>query len=219
MNGEALFDKFPEAVFQSLREQMLLGVLPSELVSEVLEPVLSDYEGIRLRLPPELRCDCDNILRVYPEIAAAHGISPAPTLAGMLGALWANIRKRTARGSDLPVEVVAEHAAEGPEELAAEAQSPLPVEEKPLSAEGVIRSEGGQAVQIRFEYEPEGKRLCFEAPALPGSIVLHLGGRFALTLRPGEPGCLSMERFLEMAQDPDTGEIELEVFEEEMGSE
>lgn len=219
MNGEELFDSFPEAVFRSLREQMLLGVLPSELVSEVLGPLLSDYEGIRLRLSPGLRSDFDNILRVYPEIAEAHGIEPAPTLAGTLGTLWANLRERRPRGAGLPAELIAEHEAEEPAELAAEAQSILPVEMKPLSAEGVIRSQGGQAVRIRLEYQPESASLCFEAPDQPGSVALHLGGRFALTLRPGEPGCISAERFLETARDPDTGGIELEAFEEGAGSE
>lgn len=207
MNGETLFDKFPEAVFRSLWEQMLLGTLPSELVSEVLAPLLSDYERVRLVLPSEVRCDFESILRVYPEIAAAHGIEPLPALPEVLGSLWTRIRRRKSGGPEVSPGVAAD--------LAAQSQTPLPVAEDPLSAEGLIRPEGGRPVLIRIAYEPERQRLCFEAPSSSGRISLHLGGRFVLTLRPGVPGCLSVDRFLEAARDPETGGVELELFEEE----
>ena len=64
----------------SFRIQMLLGKVPADTVQLILEPLLSNFYELMLRLPPELQADFENILRIYPDVAERFSVSIKPPL-------------------------------------------------------------------------------------------------------------------------------------------
>ncbi len=69
MDAEKLFDAFPNIFFTSLKEQMFMGILPSETVETLLKPVLEEYNTLMPQLPVRIQHDIQDIFKIYPELA------------------------------------------------------------------------------------------------------------------------------------------------------
>ena len=102
MNPDELFDKFPDLLLSSFRKQMLLGSVPADTVERILEPLLSNFYGIMLWLPPELQADFENILRLYPDVAERFGVRINPPVVESLRRLAQYWRDRLKKAFDRP---------------------------------------------------------------------------------------------------------------------
>lgn len=80
MDNNELFDLVPDLFFGSLREQMILGMLPSETVETLLQPLLDDYNKTISQLPVRVQNEINIILfKIYPEISGEYGINQNDT--------------------------------------------------------------------------------------------------------------------------------------------
>src|SRR5208337_146865 len=80
VNPDELFERFPEFLLSSFRDQMLLGKIPAETVQRVIEPLLSNFHELMLQLPAHLQTDFENILRIYPDVAERFGVWIKPPI-------------------------------------------------------------------------------------------------------------------------------------------
>lgn len=179
MNSDRLFDRFPEFVLEDFRRKLLLGLVDAGTVRTVLGPLLQDYREVMERLAPELRRDFDNILRLYPDVAAGFGLRVKPALesalAGLAGALRRGLHAmRQEFESDL--------------DIAAEVQQPLSSRETEwyFSGQGFFQCAGDDVVFFEFSFFPAEGAIVFERqpPAFP--LEVSFCGRPALDFRPGE---------------------------------
>jgi len=83
MNADRLFDAFPDLFFGSLKEQMFMGILPSETVEIILKPLLEEYDRIMPQLPDNLQDDIKDIFKIYPEIAEEYEIDKYKEFSGI----------------------------------------------------------------------------------------------------------------------------------------
>ncbi|MCP4106949.1 MAG: hypothetical protein GY749_15660 [Desulfobacteraceae bacterium] len=74
MDAQRLFDAFPDIFFDSLKEQIFIGIMPSETVETLLKPILEEYDKIMPQLSFKLQNDIKEIFKVYPEVAEEYGI-------------------------------------------------------------------------------------------------------------------------------------------------
>ncbi len=68
MNDNILFE-IPDFFFTSLKDRILLGLLPSEKVKNLLTPILYNFNEIFPQLPIQIQNEIKSILQIYPEIA------------------------------------------------------------------------------------------------------------------------------------------------------
>ena len=217
-DGNDFFDWLPERLFESLRDQMMLGTLPSETVEELLAPCLENYEAVMDRLSPSLRGDIENILRIYPEIAGKYGLEPKPSLTSVLDALWRGLRDGVAGRAGGPLRSALEFAYGGASDIAEETQKPLQVKAAKPAVWGsaTFTTDRGRGVVLECRYIEEEDRLYFRAPAL--SIVIHivLCEQDVLTLSPAKrEGHVDVDRLLAVFENGELPEMDIEVREGE----
>lgn len=213
--GGGLFDAFPGSLFRGLKEQMILGLLPSDFVCELLGPLLLRYDSVLPGLSPELRNDVRTILAVYPEIAEVFGIRRRPLLVPCLGRLWADLR-RYAPGSPEAGDEREGFGGNVASELAAEDQRPLKIAGHGAepAEEGFLWTDRDEPVFLRLSYEPAEERLVFEAPGLLRTIEIHLCGKHVLTLKGGRVESLTRAELTAALEGVSPRDVELEIFEE-----
>lgn len=184
LNSDELFDTFPEIIFGSLRKQMLLGILPSQTVGAILEPLLSNFYEIMLALTPDLRIDFENILRIYPDVAARFHLRIKPPLAE---ALFSLVKSLGVSGQISKTDDWADTGAEM--DLAAERQKPfISGEISPVTqGQGFFTTDRGNTIYLEFSCSIEDDFISFDHKPSQIEIDVHICGTSALTLGPGAP--------------------------------
>ena len=180
MNSAESFEKFPDVFLSSLREQMLLGKVPADTVQRILEPLLSDFYEIMLKLPPELQADFENILRLYPDVAKRFGVWIKPPVVESLRRI---ARYRTKPGSG-------ERLGSVERDMTAEPQQGLK-KSFPRSLEkvgqGFFTTDRGSPVYIEFSYSEQNDCASFEYKPHRFGIEIEICGIYTTTLTPSTP--------------------------------
>ncbi|MFZ2445397.1 MAG: hypothetical protein WAW37_03490 [Syntrophobacteraceae bacterium] len=181
MNPDEIFDMFPELLAGSYRNQMLLGTIPAETVGSVLGPLLAHFWDVMLKLSPDLQTDFQNILRIYPEVAARFGLRMKPPIEKSLPVLAAYLRRQA---RDFPSGEQAGAALD----LAAEEQEELDASVKPavIEGQGFFETDKGNSVYIEFSFREGEDFIVFSRKPVEMAVDIHLWGGCALTLRRGE---------------------------------
>jgi hypothetical protein len=181
LNSDELFDTFPEIIFGSLRKQMLLGILPAQTVGVILEPLLSNFYEIMLTLTPDLRIDFENILRIYPDVAARFHLHIKPPLAEALSSLVKSL------GVSAQISKTDDRADTGAEmDLAAERQKPfISAEISPVTeGQGFFTTDRGNTIFLEFSWSIGDDFISFDHKPSQIEIDVHICGTYALTLGP-----------------------------------
>ena len=179
VNPDELFERFPDLLFPSFRNQMLLGKVPAETVQKVLEPLLSNFYEVMLQLPPHLQTDFENILRIYPDVAERLGVGiKQPIFESMRGLAEYRLRLGSRDiSTDLQFDV------------AAESQQKLGGPNGPLAKEGqgFFNTDRGNSVYLEFFYSEEDNCISFEYKPPKFEIKIHICGIYTATLSPRRP--------------------------------
>lgn len=181
LDSDELFDTFPEIIFGSLRKQMLLGILPAQAVGTVLEPLLRNFHEIMPELSPDLRRDFENILRIYPDVAAQFGLRIRPPIGEALFSLveFLSIAGKISEAGD--------PAGTGVElDLAAEEQNRFNITKRtPLKeGQGFLTTDGGNSVYLEFSWSRGDDFISFRRKPAEIEIDVHICGAYAFTLGP-----------------------------------
>ncbi|MGC8493299.1 MAG: hypothetical protein ACP5SH_16350 [Syntrophobacteraceae bacterium] len=202
MNPEKLFEKFPDLLFSGFRQQMLLGKVPADVVQQILEPLLSNFQDIMFQLPSDLQADLENVLRIYPDVAERFGVWIKPPVALSLRGF---ARRRKENYQDL--------------DMAAEPQQGFQVTKKsfvssfPEEGQGFFTTDRGNPVYIEFSSSEAGDFACFEYKPPRFAIEIRICGRCAATLTPDSPRQLIPADRLSQILAECTGEIEIRIIE------
>ena len=196
LDSDELFDAFPEIVFGSLRKQMLLGILPAQTVGTILEPLLTNFYDIMPALTPDLRIDFENILRIYPDVAARFHLRITPPIADALSSLVEFLRaspkiSETCDSADASVEM----------DLAAERQKSFIVTEiSPVTeGQGFFTTDRGNGIYLEFSWSIEDDFISFDHKPSEIEIDIHICGTYALTLGPNaQAKTIAKDRLLEI---------------------
>jgi len=179
VNPDELFDRFPDLLLASFRNQMLLGKVPAETVQRVIEPLLSNFHELMLDLPAHLQTDFENILRIYPDVAERFGVwIKAPILESLR--CFAEYRLRL-RSRD--------HLNNLELQIAAEPQQKL---ESPKTSfvkegQGFFTTDKGSPVYLEFFYSEGDDCASFEYKPPKFEIEIHICGICTATLSPRRP--------------------------------
>ena len=176
MNPDELFEGFPEPLFSSFRNQMLLGKVPAETVQQVLEPLLSNFYELMLQLPTHLQTDFENILRIYPDVAERFGVWIKPPIVESLRC-FAQYRPRL-RSHDAPNNLAFDIAAEPQQKLEGPKMSFV------KEGQGFFTTDKGSPVHLAFFYSIGDDCASFEYRPRRFEIEIHICGIYALTLTP-----------------------------------
>ena len=179
VNPDALFERFPELLFSSFRNQMLLGKIPAETVQRVLEPFLSNFYELMLQLPAHLQTDFENILRIYPDVAERFRVSIKPPIAESLRC-FAQYRLRL-RSHDTPNNLEFDIAAEPQQKLEAPGMSFV------KEGQGFFTTDKGSPVYLEFSYSESDDCASFEYKPPKFEIEIHICGIYAATISPSRP--------------------------------
>lgn len=201
MNTEELFHSIPDLLLRSVRKQMLMGTMSARSVRIILEPLLSDFYTIMLRLPHELQVDLEDILRIYPDVARQFDLVVKPPLLEALRSLAVQ-----PPGSRTGI-----RALDTPLDCAAEEQTNLAVTGSPLhEGQGFFETERGNPVYIEFSYREGEKYIHFMHKPEELRIGLFIRGIHILDLAQEKPeGTIAAQRFLETLRG-DSPELTLE---------
>ncbi|MDR3555938.1 MAG: hypothetical protein P4L55_14365 [Syntrophobacteraceae bacterium] len=184
MRPDVLFEKFPDIVLSSFRKQMLLGIVPADTVERILEPLLSNFQELMLRLPPALQTDFENILRLYPDVAERFSVFIKPPVVESLRSFAGYRQKKHPADKSEPEEKL---------DLAAEHQDKMEVRKKsfehPLVKEGqgFFTTDRGNPVYLEFSCPEGGDSACFEYLPARMDIEIHLCGNYTITLTAQAP--------------------------------
>ena len=179
VNPDALFERFPELLFSSFRNQMLLGKIPAETVQRVLEPFLSNFYELMLQLPAHLQTDFENILRIYPDVAERFGVWIKPPIAESLRC-FARYRLRL-RSHDTPNNLEFDIAAEPQQKLEGPKMSFV------KEGQGFFTTDKGSPVYLEFFYSEGDDCASFEYKPPKFEIKIHICGIYTATLSPLRP--------------------------------
>jgi hypothetical protein len=179
VDPDKLFEKFPDLLLSSFRDQMLLGKIPAETVRIVLEPLLSDFYELMLQLPAGLQTDFENILRIYPDVAELFEVWTKPPILESLR-LFAQCRLKSQAS---PVETKLEF------EGAAEPQFDMggPMGSFVKEGQGFFKTDRGHSVYLEFFYSEGDDCASFEYKPPKFEIEIHICGIYVLTLSPSKP--------------------------------
>jgi hypothetical protein len=180
VSADELFEKFPNVLFSSFRTQMLLGKVPAQTVQSVMEPLLSNFHELMLQLPPGLRADFEDILRIYPDVAESFGVWIKPPVLESLR-FFAQYRFKAGRRAD-PTSLELDIAAESQQTLGAAPAMPFVKE-----GQGFFTTDKGNSVYLEFSYCEGDDFAFFEYRPPRFSIVIHICGIYALSLSPAKP--------------------------------
>jgi hypothetical protein len=177
-----LFDTFPEIIFGSLKKQMLLGIVPAQTVGIVLRPLLRNFHAVMPGLSPDLREDFENILRIYPDVAARYELRMKPPIVHALNSLVQSLAasaEKSARDDWTGIEL----------DLAAEEQGHFStMESAPLrDGQGFFTTNRGNTVFLEFSSSPEDDSISFSHKPPEMELDLHICGTYAFTLGPAAP--------------------------------
>ena len=179
VTADELFERFPDLLFSSFRNQMLLGKVPAETVQRILAPLLSDFYELMLQLPLALQTDFENILRIYPDVAERFGVWIKPPV---VESLQCFSRYRLGAGF-----------GGGPKNLeldiAAEDQQELKVAKKSFVKEGqgFFTTNRGNPVYLEFFYSEGDECISFEYKPPHFEIEIYICGIYTSTLSPEKP--------------------------------
>lgn len=190
MNTEELFHSIPDLLFGSVRKQMLMGIMPARSVRIILEPLLSDFYTIMLRLPRELQLDFQDILRIYPDVARQFDLIVKPPLLEALRGLAAQ-----APNSRTDIRTL-----DPPLDYAAEEQRELVMTGSPLhEGQGFFETEQGNPVYIEFSYREGEEYVHFMHKPEELRIGLFIRGIHILDLsREKHESTIAAQSFLEI---------------------
>jgi len=180
VNSDEQFKRFPDRLFSSLRNQLLLGMVPAETVQLLLEPLLTDFHELMLQLPPPLQTDLENILRIYPDVAERFAVRIKPPI---LESLRCFAQYRLRLGSS--------DAVNGREfDIAAEPQQELDAPKMSFVKEGqgFFTTDKGNPVYLEFLYSEGDDCAAFDYKPPKFEIEIHICGIYTATLSPGRPG-------------------------------
>lgn len=187
---------------------MLLGIVPADLVEQVLKPLFSDFHGIMLELPADVRTDLENILRIYPEVGQRYKVYIKPPVAESLRGL-ARYRQEVGRGSGEVREVF---------DIAAQNQMDFKTTKSMAGSfanegQGFLTTDRGNPVYIEFSLSEAKDFVRFEYKPPRTGIDIYIGGIFALSLAPTKPrGEISVESLLEIFEKCGS-QVEIEIIE------
>ncbi len=179
VNPDALFETFPELLFSSFRNQMLLGKVPAETVQRILEPLLSNFYELMLQLPAHLQTDFENVLRLYPDVAERFGVWIKPPIAESLRC-FAQYRLRL-HSHDTPNNLDLDIAAEPQQKLESPKMSFV------KEGQGFFTTDKGSPVHLEFFYSEGDDCASFEYKPPKFEIEIHICGIYSATLSPGRP--------------------------------
>ena len=176
VNPDELFEMFPDLVFSSFRNQMLLGKVPAETVQRVLEPLLSNFYELMLQLPPPLQTDFENILRIYPEVAERFGVLIKPPIIESLRCFAQYRLRLNTRSTWNSI-------------LQRNPSRHLRIIKKSFVKEGqgFFTTDKGRPVYIEFFYSERDDCVSFEYRPPKFEIEIHICGIHAVTLSPFRP--------------------------------
>ena len=183
MGPDVLFEKFPDVLLSSFRQQMLLGIVPADTVQQILKPLLSNFHELMLQLPAGLRGDLENILRIYPEVAQGFGVSIKPPVVLSLRSL-AGRRAKPGFGVSADEEEL-DMAAEP--RAVAHFGKKSPVGSFMKEGQGFFTTDRGAAVYIEFSYSEEDDCVSFACKPQRLSVEIRICGVVAATLTPSGP--------------------------------
>jgi hypothetical protein len=179
VNPDELFESFPDLLFSSIRNQMLLGNVAAETVQRILEPLLSNFHDLMLHLPPYLQNDFENILRIYPDVAERFGVWIKPSI---LESLQRFAEYRFGVGSsETPAGLEFDHAAEPQQKLEGAKRS------FPREGLGFFTTDKGSPVYLEFSYSEGDDWACFEYRPPEFEIEIYICGIYTTTLSPRTP--------------------------------
>ncbi len=179
MNPDELLQRFPELLFSSFRNQMLLGKVPAETVQRILEPLLSNFYELMLQLPAHLQTDFENVLRLYPDVAERFGVWIKPPIAESLRC-FAQYRLRL-HSHDTPNNLDLDIAAEPQQKLESPKMSFV------KEGQGFFTTDKGSPVHLEFFYSEGDDCASFEYKPPKFEIEIHICGIYSATLSPGRP--------------------------------
>ena len=179
LNPEELFDSFPDLLFSSFRNQMLLGKVPAKTVQRILEPLLTDFHELMLQLPPYLQTDFENILRIYPDVAERFGVRIKPPILESLRS-FAEYRFKLG-SSEHPADLEFDHAAEPQQKLEGAKRSFV------KEGQGFFTTDKGSPVSIEFFYSEGDDCASFEYRPSKFEIKIYICGIYTTTLGPRTP--------------------------------
>ncbi len=195
MNPDELFEKFPDVLLSSFRKQMLLGIVPADMVQQILEPLLSHFHETMLQLPVGLQADFENILRLYPDVAERFGVWIKPPVIETLRS-FAQYRQKPGPGARTDIDEL---------DMAAEPQRGLEGKKKPLvgsfvkEGQGFFTTDRGSPVYIEFSYTEGDDSATFEYKPPRMTIEIHICATYTITLTPLRPKQeIPVERLLEV---------------------
>jgi hypothetical protein len=173
LNPEELFDSFPDLLFSSFRNQMLLGKVPANTVQRILEPLLTNFHELMLQLPPYLQTDFENILRIYPDVAERFGVWIKPPILESLRS-FAEYRSRLG-SSEL------DQAAEPQQKFEGAKRSFV------IEGQGFFTTDKGSPVSIEFFYSEGDDCASFEYRPFKFETKIYICGIYTTTLSPRTP--------------------------------
>jgi hypothetical protein len=176
MNPDELFERFPELLISSFRNQMLLGKIPAETVQRVLAPLLSNFYELMLQLPAHLQTGFENILRIYPDVAQGFGVWIKPPIVESLQC-FAQYRLRL-RSHDTPNNLEFDIAAEPQQKLEGIKMSFV------KEGQGFFTTDKGSPVYLEFFYSEGDDCASFEYKPPKFEIEIHICGISSATLSP-----------------------------------
>lgn len=179
VNPDALFERFPELLFSSFRNRMLLGKIPAETVQRVLEPLLSNFYELMLQLPAHLQTDFENVLRIYPDVAERFRVWIKPPILESLRC-FAQYRLRL-RSHDAPNNLEFDIAAEPQQKLEGPKMSFV------HEGQGFFTTDKGSPVYLEFFYSEGDDCASFEYKPPKFEVEIHVCGIYTATLSPRRP--------------------------------
>src|SRR5208283_1989528 len=179
VNPDKLFDRFPDLLLSSFRNQMLLGKIPAETVQRVIEPLLSNFHELMLQLPAHLQTDFENILRIYPDVAERFGVWIKPPILESLRS-FAEYRFKLG-SSEPPANLEFDHAAEPQQKLEGAKRSFV------KEGQGFFTTDKGSPVSIEFFYSEGDDCASFEYRPSKFEIKIYICGIYTTTLGPRTP--------------------------------
>jgi hypothetical protein len=179
MNLDELFQTFPDLLFLSLRNKMLLGKVPAETVQRVLEPLLSNFYELMFQLQAHLQTDFENILRIYPDVAERFGVWIKPPILESLRC-FAEYRLRL-RSHDTLNNLGFDIAAELQQKLESPKMSFV------KEGQGFFTTDKGSPVYLEFFYSEGDNCASFEYKPPKSEIEIHICGIYTATISPRRP--------------------------------
>lgn len=210
MTNREIFEQAPDFFFSHLKQRMLRGLLPSDTVSEVLAPLLENYDALVARLPLSSRADVESILKAHPEITARYGVGIPPSVVLAIKSLREDIEgvgrgRRAPSARPFPPSPSPVEAAQPSPGFFNETQAPYGRASLSPAKEGrsIVKSDKGTWMILAMRWERDEARVHFQTPGLASTVSVRFSGRPALDLAPeqGGRGDVDLFRLLDIFRD------------------